>query len=606
MLVAPDIFLFKDTCNVYVLRSGRAAVLIDFGNGDVLAHLAEWGIDRVTDVLITHHHRDQVQGLWRAAAEGIRVWVPPVERDLFDRVDEHWASRPLDNDYDLRQDKFSLMDPVQISGCVAEYRTRRYGDFDIYTLPTPGHTVGSVSYVLQTGDQRVVFGGDLAYAPGKTWSLAASQWTYVGADGLAATWLSCLEVEELDPDLLLPAHGEPMRDPRSGLSLLRDRLGELIRLRRVGLPWALDRWLHRPWEEISPHLLRNVTSLATTYALLSDTGGALLLDFGYDRNTGLALSTERAARRPLLSSINSLKRDYGVDRVEVVVPTHYHDDHVAGFNLLRDVEGTAVWSLDDITPVLEEPRRFDLPCLWFDPIPVDRSISAGRPVNWHEYELTMWPLPGHTLYAAAIEFEVDGQRVLSTGDQQDGHGVEGERPEFLNYQYRNRFGIDDFVRSAELYRSLRPDLLISGHWWPARQVTDDYLDLLHTQGTYLAQLHRDVLPLEEVDLGMEGFSARIEPYRSDMRAGEELWLEVTVRNPFPAEDAVLVQLEVPDGWKTTPRTQELQLAGRSDARVEFRVSPPSGITARRARVTADVTVGSTRFGQQAEALISVT
>ena len=57
--VANQLLLFHDTCNVYVLCSGREAVLIDFGSGDVLNHLSEMGVDRVTDVLMTHHHRDQ-------------------------------------------------------------------------------------------------------------------------------------------------------------------------------------------------------------------------------------------------------------------------------------------------------------------------------------------------------------------------------------------------------------------------------------------------------------------------------------------------------------------------------------------------------------------
>lgn len=606
MHITPDVILYKDTCNVYILRSGREAVLIDFGNGGVLAHLDQWGIDRVTDVLITHHHRDQVQGLWRAQAAGIRVWVPPVERDLFDRVDQHWASRPLDNDYNLLQDKFSLMESVAVTGSVSEYQTRRYGNFDVYTLPTPGHTVGSVSYVIEVGGKRLVFSGDLMYAPGKTWSLAATQWSYIGAEGLAATHLSCLQVDKLDPDLLLPAHGQPMREPRAGLALLRSRLDELIRLRRRGEHWDMDSWLDQPWEQVTPHLLRNTTSIATSYALLSDSGGALLLDFGYDLATwGLPTSTARSARRPLLTSLDSLKRDFGVDRVEAVVATHYHDDHVAGFNLLREVEGTRVWCLDDIAPVLEHPKRFDLPCLWFDPISVDRSFTAGRPVPWHEYEVTMWPLPGHTLYAAAIGFEADGQKVMATGDQQDGLGVDAENPEFLNYQYRNRFRIDDFVRSAELYRSVRPDLLISGHWWPARRVTDDYLDLLLAQGHQLIQLHRDLLPLDEIDFGMEGFGVRIDPYRTTVSAGEDVVLKVSVRNPFPHADVAVVQLELPDGWKAAPQIQQVEVAGRSETTLEFRVTTPVGITLRRARLTADLTVGSTHFGQHAESLVTV-
>src|SRR5919202_5143397 len=130
---------FRDTCNVYVLRSGRDAVLIDFGGGAVLDHLDELGVDRVTDVLVTHRHRDQVQGLARAVAAGIRVWVPPVERELFDRVEEHWQMRELYRNYNVRQDRFSLLAAVPVTGTLDEYRTRMYGGVAMLVIPTPGH-----------------------------------------------------------------------------------------------------------------------------------------------------------------------------------------------------------------------------------------------------------------------------------------------------------------------------------------------------------------------------------------------------------------------------------------------------------------------------------
>ena len=91
--VLPGVLRFRDTCNVYVLRSERDGVLIDFGSGAILDHLSDLDLDRVTDVLVTHHHRDQVQGLARAVEAGARIWVPPVEQDLIARVDRHWLTR---------------------------------------------------------------------------------------------------------------------------------------------------------------------------------------------------------------------------------------------------------------------------------------------------------------------------------------------------------------------------------------------------------------------------------------------------------------------------------------------------------------------------------
>lgn len=589
--LASGVSLFRDTCNVYVLRSGREAVLVDFGSGAVLDH-----VEGVTDVLLTHHHRDQVQGLARAAAAGIRIWAPPVERELIEDVDRRWQSRKIDNDYDLRQDRFSLLESVPVTGTVSEYQTRRYGGFDVYTLPTPGHTVGSVTYLVEVDGRRLAFSGDLVYGEGKVWSLAATQWTYGGVEGPAATHVSCGVLASREPDVLLPSHGDPIDEPQAALALTRTRLQELVDLRREET-WDLEDWLARPFAPITPHLLRNRTCLAHSYALLSDSGAALLIDYGYDLSTGHPGVSERAARRPLLASLDALRRDFGVDRVEVVLPTHYHDDHVAGMNLLREVEGTEVWAPENVAHVLEDPRRYDLPCLWFDPITVDRTLPHGTPIAWREYELTTYPLPGHTLHAVAVVFDVDGKRVLARGDQES---TEGER-DVPNYYYRNRFRIDDYVASAELYRSLRPDVIVSGHWYP-REVTDEYLDRLLADGRRLAELHRELLPLEEVDFGAEGFGARIEPYRSAVRAGDLLKLEVTVRNPFDRRETATVRLVVPGGW-TGPEPEQVELPARGEAVVRFRLAPAA--PARRARVAADLTVGEARFGQQAEALVDV-
>src|SRR5919206_2374677 len=116
--VAPGVLCFRDTCNVYVLRSEREAVLVDFGDGDVLDHLDELGVERVTDVLLTHHHRDQLGGLRRAAEGGIRIWAPPGEVELVAAVDRRWQRRQIANDYDLRQDRFSLLEQVPVTGAV--------------------------------------------------------------------------------------------------------------------------------------------------------------------------------------------------------------------------------------------------------------------------------------------------------------------------------------------------------------------------------------------------------------------------------------------------------------------------------------------------------
>jgi glyoxylase-like metal-dependent hydrolase (beta-lactamase superfamily II) len=590
--VAPRVTCVRDTCNVYVLRAGAEAILIDFGDGDVLDRLGELGVERVTDVLVTHHHRDQVGGLRRAVDAGIRVWVPPLEEQLIAGVGAHWRGRRTMNDYDLREDRFSLVESVPVTGTVPEYRTQRFGAFDVYTLPTPGHTVGSVTYLVEVEGRNLAFSGDLVYGDGKVWSLAATQWSYGGTEGQVSTIVSLCTLADRAPDLVLPSHGEPIEEPAVALDTTLERLQELVNMRRLD-PWDVRPMVRRPWEPVTPHFLRNRASFANNYALVSATGDALLFDVGYDVATGLTPTTERGARRQLLFPLEALRRDHGVGRIEAMIPTHYHDDHVAGLELVREIEAAEVWAPSNVAPIISDPARYDLPCLWYEPIAVDRELALGETFTWHEYELRVHPMPGHTLFAAAIELEVDGTRILVIGDQ---HSNERGRA-LLNYQYKNRFHTHDYVRSAELIRAVGPDLIVSGHWLP-QPVTDELLDQLAADGRRLDELHRELLP--EDGPGTEGVVARIEPYRVRLEAGAPVVLEVAVWNPFDSDETADVRLVVPRGW-TAPPAQQVDVEGRGEARLRFELAAPPG----EGVVAADVTIGDRRFGQQAEALIGI-
>jgi glyoxylase-like metal-dependent hydrolase (beta-lactamase superfamily II) len=579
--IAPDVSCIRDTCNVYVLRAGNEAVLIDFGSGSILDRLGELGIERVTDVLVTHHHRDQTQGLARAREHGARVWAPPFDAPLIANVDEHWQSRPLDIDYELRDDRFSPLESIPIDETVPEYRTQRFGAFDITTLPTPGHTLGSVTYLVEVEGRTLAFVGDLLYGDGKVWSLAATQWSYTGVEGQEATIVSAAELAKREPDVLLPSHGEPIQEVATALLNVRTRIGELVRMRLVG-EWGLEHRLRAPFDRLTPHLWRNRTTFANSYVLVSETGAALGIDFGYDMATW---------RRPLLWSLAGLE-------LEAVIISHFHDDHVAGVNLLREVEAIQVWAPANVAPVLEEPHRYDLPCLWPEPVKPDRVLPLGESVRWNEYEVTPHAFPGHTLYAAALAFEVDGHRALVTGDQ---YALEGDRA-VLNYQYRNRFRRGDFAATIELVRELRPDLLLGGHWLP-REVTPEYLEQIERDAQRLASLHDELLP--EEGFGETGFGARIEPYRSTVVAGGSVQLEVMARNPFARDATVDVSLVLPAGWTAAPPSDSATVVAHGEVVLPF-VLEPAERPVRRARVSAELVVDGVPFGQQAEALVDVT
>jgi glyoxylase-like metal-dependent hydrolase (beta-lactamase superfamily II) len=477
--LSPHLYRYADTCNVYAVRCQDEAVLVDFGSGRIVPELARAGVRRVSDVLMTHHHRDQGQGLPQTPA-GTRIWAPHSEQELFGNVEAHWQARPIMNDYNMRQDRFSLLQNVPLAGTLKDYARREFGHVVFTVWPTPGHTTGSISLLAEVDGQRLAFSGDLIAASGQVWSLAATQWSYNGAEGAAATILSLLSLKEQQPDVLLPSHGEPIYNVEAAIDLLVARLWQLLQARQQ-YAWLLE-LRQTPFEPVTPHLLQNRTSVAKSYVLLSQSGKALLFDFGYDFFVGGAAGSDRASRRPWLYNIQALKEQYGVTQIEAVIPTHFHDDHVAGLNLLRDVEGTEVWAARSFAPILEEPERYDLPCLWYDPIPVDRHLFPEQPLQWEEYELALHPLPGHTRYAVAISLQVDGRKVLVSGDQ-----YQGEEGLEWNYVYHNGFQVDDYIASAELYLRLAPEVILSGHWQP-HWVEEGYFEALNAGGDALACL----------------------------------------------------------------------------------------------------------------------
>lgn len=595
--VSENLYVFADTCNVYVIRRGTDAILIDFGGGDVLDALPAIGVSRVVAILMTHHHRDQGQGLPRAVAVGIPIWVPQTEQDYFADVDAFWQARAVYNNYDSRQDRFSLLGPIPVAGLLRDYDTVEFAGLSLTVLPTPGHTLGSITLLAAVDGARCAFTGDLIYAPGKLWSLAATQWSYNGAEGVAASIPSLVALKAHTPDRLLPSHGVVMDDPAPAIDQLLARLWQLLCDR--GQNPRLFTFLETPYDAITPHLLWNRTSMANSYVLLSETGHALIIDYGYDFIAGIAPGADRASRRPWLYTLSALKAAWGVTQIDAVILTHYHDDHVAGCNLLRRVEGAQVWAAENFADILQNPAHYDLPCLWYDPIPVDRVLALDQPVQWHEYTLTPYALPGHTRYAVALAFAVDGQRVLASGDQYQGaDGLE------WNYVYSNRFDFDDYQRSAALYRRLAPDLILTGHWDPLH-VRSGYFDDLDRRGADLAQRHRDVLPLDAFDLRGEDRPAAIQPYQISAQPGARVTVQVSVRNPFAQRVEATIRLVTPPGWSAAPDVQRLTLAAHTSGDVSFTLALPHTGPVRRARIAADVTFGAQRMGQVAESLVTI-
>lgn len=596
--LSDSLFVHTDTCNVYVLKSGHRAVLIDFGDGSVLDHLGGIGVTEVTDVLMTDHHRDQAQGLPRlfdplGTGTATRLHVPETLQELFQHVDRVWLARDVFDNYLGATDRFSLLEPVAVDDVLRDYDTLDLNGFRIEVVPTPGHTLGASSLAVEVDGRRVMFTGDLLYGDGRLWSLATTQYGYNDAMGAVGTLFSLRDVRDHNPDVLWPAHGPAIENPAAAMDRLEGLLWELLHLR--GQDGGIREMMDEPIRELTPHLLWHWAAQAHNYFLVSKTGKALMIDAGYNAPL-VAPNYQRHYRRAIDHAWRHL-RPLGIKTVEVVLLTHYHDDHVCAIPNYKRRHGSEVWAAENFADLLRRPERYDVPCLWFDSLPVDRELPLGEWIAWEEYKFRLLPIPGHTLYAVMIEFEVDGKRVLATGDQQSTALV------LDNYVYKNRFRHFDYVDSATNYLEIQPDLIISGHW-PPHWVEKDFLEKNLDLGKQLQRLHEDLLPLDEIDLGAEHAAAFIRPYQVEAEPGEAITIEVEARNPLPERATIILEFVGPEGWTAEPARIEREAEPGAWFTVTMRVTPAKE-TVRRARIAVDMTAGDRRLGQVTEALVNV-
>ena len=74
-------------------------------------------------------------------------------------------------------------------------------------------------------------------------------------------------------------------------------------------------------------------------------------------------------------SLDELKAVAGLRSVEAVIPSHYHDDHLAGLPWLQQTQGTQAWIFENFAEMVANPAGYNVPCLLPHRIRVDRTLA---------------------------------------------------------------------------------------------------------------------------------------------------------------------------------------------------------------------------------------
>jgi glyoxylase-like metal-dependent hydrolase (beta-lactamase superfamily II) len=604
--ISPNLYLLRDTCNVYVLKDGSRALLIDFGSGHILKLLGQIGVTKVDAILHTHHHRDQCQGDERAVAERIPIQVPQHERHLFEDAENFWRNRRVFHLYYVRNDFFTVTHDIPAAGVLRDYDTFRWGPYELLIYPTPGHTLGSLSLVGTVDGKKTAFTGDLIHSPGKVLNLYELQYNYGSTDGIDFAVFSLTRLRELAPEFVCPSHGEPFPSPAAGITDLISKMKGWVESYAPGTALTVE---NKPYA-VTPHLMAAHQTTSSFYAVISDSGKALFVDYGSASGNyfnGFNTAAPVLDRMRFVEhTIPELKARYGLKSVDVAMPSHMHDDHLNGFPHLVRHHGTKIWCYANMVDVLQNPRGNNLGCILAEPVKVDRSLRNGETFKWEEYEFTVCHSPGHTEYQMAMFADIDGARVAFTGDAF--FPTSGGAPYQLRHNliFRNWVENDSHLRSMRTILERQPTLVAPGHGKPFLSNKEDLEDLkrrLEEQQQYFSEVVAD----PDSNFGLNPSWVRLYPYQLLARAGSSSTLELRVRNYRAKPLHLEAALVLPPGWKASPEILNLNVAANGEGKDAFTLTIPANWDASRPRVAvaADIMADGQYLGEIAEGVVDV-
>jgi glyoxylase-like metal-dependent hydrolase (beta-lactamase superfamily II) len=457
--IMPGVFRSPGLPAGYALVADGQALLLDAPHG--VEGLKRRGVQKIDAVLLTHHHRDTAALASRFLAEKIPVRAPKASAAWLtpDEVRKFWrGALPL---RDSRTSYLVLPEGLDGVDCsLTEKQTVEWKGWTIRVVETPGHSRDHVSFLAQKGKdgQRLIFCGGALAAPGKMPTPYTLDWDHWTDAGMKPAATSLRKLAALQPDVLLPAHGDViLRDAVKALEQTAAAVEEVAFLKsferftkeRLKNP-PVYRFLakeqsesngSKPWSQISAHLFLT----GNTYALVSKDGPFLVVD-PWDPHSA--------------KQIPKLQADQKLGSLEVVLCSHAHFDHYDGVYSIFEREKPEVWTLDRVAEPIADPFKLQAPFLDARPVKVARRAGDGETLTWREYRLRFRHLPGQTDYTTGIETTIDGKRCFFTADNffhQDQYSGTG------GWMGLNRSWPLPYAESAQKVLDAAPDWVLAEH-----------------------------------------------------------------------------------------------------------------------------------------------
>jgi glyoxylase-like metal-dependent hydrolase (beta-lactamase superfamily II) len=349
---------------------------------------------------------------------------------------------------------------------------------------------------------------------------------------------------------------------------------------------------------LTPRLWVNGTSVANSYTLVADDGTAMFLDYGFPSASHFSANFRFAEH-----SLDELRRVAGLKTIDVVLPSHYHDDHVGGLQYLHEHHGARLWVFENQADIVTHPNAYKIPCLWERPMTPSLVFGHGETFKWRDIAFTAAHTPGHTEYHCALQFEVDGRRVAYVGDTL-ARALTG--PRFGGPVFQNRFKPGDFVTSVTRIRDFQPEFLLTGHFGVQR-VEPAFFEEAMVRARSIEGIVQGLCAVPSaIGFALDPNWATIYPYQARVAPGQTIAIEVRVVNHHDHAAVASARVRPPAGWTCTDQSAAMTVEPDGLATLRFDLTAPAdAAAASRLLYVAEVSLDGRSHGPVAEGIVRV-
>ena len=567
--LSPHLYVHHGHVNTGILRDGNRALLIDPSGAALHTTLEALEITQVAHILFTHHHRDNTTGF--PISKTARVGVPAKEAAWFSEVETFWNDpKSRWHLYNYRPHNLMLATAISVTDTYGEGEQIAWGPASLKVLETPGHTDGSVTYLVDVDGERFAFSGDLIYDEGELWelySLQKGQQTsdYHGFLGARAELTESLEkVRCASPTALIPTHGVVMNSPDRAIDTLLDRMADCYD-RYVAIS-ALRHYFPKLFTEFEgraghlsiragkphPEFLRH---FGTTWIIISENGEAFVMDCGSPN---------------VIKRIQELQVEGDISEVTQFWVTHYHDDHVDAIPEFQATFPCETLTDSVVARVITHPLGFRLPCISPAVTRVDRITDEGDSWEWNEFKMTAYHFPGQTYYHGGLLVEGHGARLFFAGDSFTMAGID----DYCSGN-RNLLGRDaGYEKCLRLIQQLKPTHIFNCHVDPAFDFTDAEIKCMLDTLAEREKIYTALFPWDHANYGMDEHWVRCYPYEQEIALGETAQLRVEITNHSSEPRAAIAQPILPPSWNVEIDPVETTIPPKADGHIDFSIPIP--------------------------------